>query len=787
MRSITFPMPEPAAIAEAVYTTNKYTLQVEELSKLPDGTFQAYKGLVVSSSPPQYGGTAPYTVNNIPYQTPVNLVAQHINPTGLTFAYWSVNGVAQTTGQADITFPMPAAPSPGEAIIAAAVYTPNNYPLTVTSTPPTGLSIGGTTGDGEMTDYTVSSVAYGSPVNLVAPTPDPVGYTFEYWTVNSVLQGFDVRSITFPMSQPAAIAEAVYTTNKFTVNVSALATLEDGSTVALKSLSIGSGIGGEGAPTPYSRSVAYEGTVNLVAPVTDPTGYTFAYWTVNGTPQTTGKNITFPMPATTVTAVATYTTNLYTLTVESSPATGLSITSTVEYGTEVDLVAPPVVGYTFVDWKLGKKLYQEQSLTFAMPATDLTATAEYTANTKGPRDQSMLPTVSSAGPIADPAGTLTVQSTPPTGLNIGSSTGDGGITNYAVSSVAQGTSVNLQAPATDPAGYSFSQWMVNGVAQPAGQKAITFAMTSNATAVAQYISNSYYTLTVQSTPPTGLSIASGTGNSGTTNYYTQVSVASGTGVNLQAPATDPPGYSFLQWTVNGTAQTAGLKNITFTTAADTTAVAQYNTPVEAAEAAPADAPTGPQATPSACTLTVQSTPPAGVIITSSTADGGLTNYTVSGIESGTSVTLQAPTTDPVGYTFLQWTVDGVAQTAGRKAIAFTVSSAVTAVAQYTANICTLTVQATPPNGVVIASNTGDGGTTNYTAPGIAYGTIVNLTAPATDPVGYTFSQWMLNGTAQTGGPQSIAFAVSADLKTITFAMSAGITAVAQYTLNAPAP
>ena len=35
--------------------------------------------------------------------------------------------------------------------------------------------------------------------------------------------------------------------------------------------------------------------------------------------------------------------------------------------------------------------------------------------------------------------------------------------------VASGTSVNLQAPATDPAGYTFSQWTVNGAAQTPGR------------------------------------------------------------------------------------------------------------------------------------------------------------------------------------------------------------------------------------------------------------------------------------------------------------------------------
>ena len=80
--------------------------------------------------------------------------------------------------------------------------------------------------------------------------------------------------------------------------------------------------------------------------------------------------------------------------------------------------------------------------------------------------------------------------------------------------------------------------------------------------------------------------------------------------------------------------------------------------------------------------------------------------------------------------------------------------ATTAVAVYTLNSYTLTVQSTPPTGIVITSSTGHGGTTNYTVPSVAYGTSVNLAAPATDPAGYTFSQWTLNGAAQTAGRRS---------------------------------
>jgi hypothetical protein len=51
--------------------------------------------------------------------------------------------------------------------------------------------------------------------------------------------------------------------------------------------------------------------------------------------------------------------------------------------------------------------------------------------------------------------------------------------------------------------------------------------------------------------------------------------AQGASVTLLAPVMDPTGYTFSQWTVNGTAQTSGQKSITFTMTAATTAVAVY--------------------------------------------------------------------------------------------------------------------------------------------------------------------------------------------------------------------
>ena len=412
-------------------------------------------------------------------------------------------------------------------------------------------------------------------------------------------------------------------------------------------MSVGSSTGNNGT-TSYTKSVAYGASVNLQAPATDPPGYTFSYWTLNGAAQTSGqKALTFTMTAA-ATAVARYTLDTCTLSVQSLPPIGVSIGSStghggttnytktgVAYGTSVNLQAPATnpAGYVFAHWMLNGagQSSGQKAITFTMTA-GTTAIAMYT-----------------------PTFTLSVQSTPPAGLGIGSSTGQSGTTNYTKTGVASGTTVNLQAPAKDPADYVFWYWKLNGVAQAPAQKSksLTFTMTAGTTAVAVYAPT--YTLRVQSMPPTGVSVGSNTGNSGATDYT--YSVASETSVNLQAPATDPAGYTFSHWRLKGAAQASGQKAITFTMTAATKAVARYKL--------------------NTFTLSVQSTPPTGLSIGSSTGHGGTTNYTKANVAYGTSVSLQAPATDPAGYTFSNWTLNGAVQTAGQKAITFTLTAGAT--------------------------------------------------------------------------------------------------------------
>jgi hypothetical protein len=127
---------------------------------------------------------------------------------------------------------------------------------------------------------------------------------------------------------------------------------------------------------------------------------------------------------------------------------------------------------------------------------------------------------------------------------------------------------------------------------------------------------------------------------------------------------------------------------------------------------------------------------------------------------GTSITLTAPATDPSNYVFVQWTLNGIAQPMN--------ATTVTAVAQYTLVTYPLSVRSTPIAGMIVASATANGSITNYDQK-VAIGSTVYLRAETTDPPRYVFSQWTLNGKAQTPGQ-----------KVLTFTMTGPTTAVAEY-------
>ena len=338
---------------------------------------------------------------------------------------------------------------------------------------------------------------------------------------------------------------------------------------------------------------------------------------------------------------------------------------------------------------------------------------------------------------------LDVTSTPVEGVTI---TGThGSVTNYVTNGLPEET-VTLVAPPTfidGVTGYSFARWVFNGEAQTEGEMTLAVQLEEDSTAVAHYVSGDW-TLSVQSTPPKGLSIT-GT-HAGTTDYT--YGVNDGEAVDLTAPGGHTDGdteYSFNRWTLDGVDQALGVQTINFTVNADRTAEAIYSI--------------GDR------TISVQSTPIDGIDITGTPA--GTTNYGAM-LADGAAISLTAPLEEPRGtqiYTFVRWILNGVDQPLDQLTLAFNLDQTSTAVATYEGPDWTLHVQSEPFLDVPITgSHPGD---TNY-SEWLYNGDAVSLTAPLSHR-GRAFVQWQDEvGTMLT------------DLPTLAFSINSHRTVVALY-------
>ena len=161
--------------------------------------------------------------------------------------------------------------------------------------------------------------------------------------------------------------------------------------------------------------------------------------------------------------------------------------------------------------------------------------------------------------------------------------------------------------------------------------------------------------------------------------------------------------------------------------------------------------TEPSITPH--TLNVKSTPGAGVDITVTPNDNdgkgnGTTDFTRT-YDPGTEVTLTAPAINN-GKNFQKWLVDNADRTG--RTITVTMDSDHTAQAVYQASTYTLTVQSSPDSDVPITvnpnDNNGQGSGNTQLFRTYNYGTIANLTAPASHN-GKNFVKWLINGVEDT--------------------------------------
>jgi uncharacterized repeat protein (TIGR02543 family) len=302
--------------------------------------------------------------------------------------------------------------------------------------------------------------------------------------------------------------------------------------------------------------------------------------------------------------------------------------------------------------------------------------------------------------VPNTTNTVTVQASP---ASAGSVTGGG--------SFATGSSVTVTATANS--GYTFTNWTQNGAVQSASSS-YNFTLASNLTLVANFTMNpTTNTVTVQASPASAGSVTGGG------------SFATGSSVTVTATANS--GYTFTNWTQNGAVQSAS-SSYSFTLASNLTLVANFTM------------------NPTTNTVAVQASPASAGSVT---GGGSFTN--------GSSVMVQA--TAKSGYTFTNWTQNGVAQSTSPR-YTFTLSSNRTLVANFTTIPITNTVAvlATPAN----AGSASGGG---------SFATGSSVTATATANNGYAFTGWTQNGKAQSTSPS------------FTFTLATNLTLVANFTMT----
>ena len=352
--TITFKMP-----------ANKVTLKAEYTENAP----KTYELKVTDAQVTLKDGGAVADLTAVPVGT--ELVVTAPEKVGYTFDGWEKNGLpadANIDG-ATITFTMPA-----NNVTLNAKYianAPETYELKVTDAQVT-LKDGGAVAD-------LTAVPVGT--ELVATAPEKEGYTFTGWTATGLPANanIDGATVTFKMPANKVTLNAKYIANApktYELDVSdATITLKDGGAVAdLTAVPVGT---------------------ELVATAPEKEGYTFDSWEKDGLPadaKIDGANITFKMPANNVTLKAQYTENApktYKLDVTDAKVTlkdggAVADLTAVPVGTELVATAPEKAGYTFDSWEKeglpADANIDGATITFKMPANNVTLKAQYTEN-----------------------------------------------------------------------------------------------------------------------------------------------------------------------------------------------------------------------------------------------------------------------------------------------------------------------------------------------------------------------------------------------------------------------
>ena len=427
----------------------------------------------------------------------------------------------------------------------------------------------------------------------------------------------------------------------------------------------------EGGAAPMGETVSAEFTEGQTCILTAIPfdGYNFVNWTENGAVVATTSVYSFEVTSDR-TLFANFSADVvenYTVNVLASPATGGDVTGGGTYaaGTSCTVTATANEGYDFVNWtENGEVVSTNASYTFTVNENH-TLIANFSVQSY----------------------TINLTANPTEG---GTLTGGG--------TYLYGQYCTAAATAAD--GYTFVNWTENGTVVST-EASYYFQVQGNRNLVANFTINSY-TVTVAANPEEGGTVTGG----GTFTY----------GQSCTVSATEAAGYTFINWTENGSFVSSEL-TFTFNVEADRNLVANFTT--------------NPQPMH---TITVIANPTEG-----GTVVGGGT------YEEGQECTVTA--TPAAGYTFINWTEDGE-EVSDNVSYSFTVTGDRTLVANFSIESYEIVATADPVAGGTV---TGAG---TY-----EYGTEITLGVTLNE--GYIFQYWTEDGLI-VSYDQDYTFTVTAD-------------------------
>ena len=258
-----------------------------------------------------------------------------------------------------------------------------------------------------------------------------------------------------------------------------------------------------------------EFTVNMTGLTPNTTYYVKAY-AINSQGPAYGEEVSFK----------TSQTPTYTISVSANPTNGGTVTGggTYQQGQSCTVSATKATGYNFLKWTEN--------------GTQVSTNTSYTFNVTGNRTL--------VAQFQAQSYTISASASPSNGGTVSG----GGTYTY-------GQSCTLTA--NHASGYTFVKWTKNGT-QVSTNASYTFTVTGSASYVAHFQANSY-TISASASPSNGGTVSGG----GTYTY----------GQSCTVHATASNGYTFTNWTVNGS-QVSTNANYTFTVTSNRSLVAHFN-------------------------------------------------------------------------------------------------------------------------------------------------------------------------------------------------------------------